>query len=67
MLNTLLKTDLIGGWITKLIESIEKPNVTHYLKGIELKRKNKREVRHNLYVCERYIYNKSRTYKNFNK
>ena len=56
MLNKLLKTDLIGGWITKLIESIEKANVTHYLKGIELKRTNKREVRHNLYVSEmRYI------------
>ena len=25
---------------------------THYLKGIELKRKNEREVRHNLYVSE---------------
>ena len=52
MLNTLLTTDLLGGWVTKLIESIEKPNSTHFLKGIELKRKNKREVRHNLYVSE---------------
>ena len=52
MLNKLLTTDLIGGWITKFIESIEKPNISHYLKGIELNRKNKREVRHNLYVSE---------------
>ena len=50
MLNKLLTTDLIGGWVTKLIESIEKTNGTHYLKGIELKIKNKREVRDNLYV-----------------
>ena len=29
MLYTLLTTDLIDGWITKYIESIEKPNITH--------------------------------------
>ena len=34
MLNTLLSTDLIGELVTKLIESIEKTNGTHYLKGI---------------------------------
>ena len=39
MLNTLLTTDLIGKWDTKLIESIEKTNGIHYLKGIELKTK----------------------------
>ena len=39
MLNTLLTTDLIGKWDIKLIESIEKINGTHYLKGIELKTK----------------------------
>ena len=52
MLNKLLTTDLIGEWVTKLIESIEKTNGTHYFKGIGLKRTNKREVRHNLYVSE---------------
>ena len=52
MLYTLLTTDLIDGWITKCIESIEKPNITHYVKGIELNRQNKREVRHHLYVSE---------------
>ena len=30
MLNKLLTSDLIGGWVTKLIESIEKNNGTHY-------------------------------------
>ena len=35
MLNKLLTTDLIGRFDTKLIESIEKTNGTHYLKGIE--------------------------------
>ena len=35
-----------------LIEYIEKTNGTHYLKGIEFKRTNKRELRHNLYVSE---------------
>ena len=44
MLNKLLITNLIGGWVTKIIQTFEKTNVTHYLKGIELKRKNKREV-----------------------
>ena len=39
MLNTLLTTNLIGGWVTKLIQTIEKNNGTHYLKCIELKRK----------------------------
>ena len=52
MLNKLITTNLIGGWITKLIQTMEKTNGTYYLKGIELKRKNKREVRHNLYVYE---------------
>ena len=55
MLNKLLTTNLIEWWVTKLIQTIEKNNgrlPTHYLKGIELKRKNKREVRHNLYVSE---------------
>ena len=52
MLHKLFTTDLIGGWVTMLIESIEKTNGTHYLKVIELKRTNKREVRHNLYVSE---------------
>ena len=40
MLNKLFTMDLIGGWVTKLIESIDNNNGTHYLKGIELKRKN---------------------------
>ena len=52
MLNKLFTTDIIGGWVTKLIELIEKNDGTHYLKGIELKRKNNREVRHNVYVSE---------------
>ena len=56
MLNTLLTTDYIGGWVTTLIESIKKTNGTNYLKGIVLKRKNNREVRHlimhNLYLSE---------------
>ena len=52
MLTTLFTTDIIGGWVTKLIELIEKNIGTHYLKGIELKRKNNREVRHDVYVSE---------------
>ena len=51
-MNTLLTSDLIVEWVSMLIESIDKTNVIHNLRGIELKRKNKREVRHNLYVSE---------------
>ena len=36
MVNTLLTTDLISGYVTNLIESIKKTNGTHYLKCIEL-------------------------------
>ena len=52
MLTKLFTTDIIGGWVTKLIELIEKNSGTHYLKGIELKRKNNRVVRHNVYISE---------------
>ena len=44
MLNKLLITNLIGEWVIKIIQTIEKTNVTHYLTGIELMRKNKCEV-----------------------
>ena len=45
MLNTLIITDIIGGWVTNLIKSIEKTNGTHYLRHlVRLMRKNNREI-----------------------